>query len=984
MAYIKRILAIDDDPDALKILSEYLILEGYEVLTASDGDMGVELLGREEVQLVITDLNMPGLTGMDVIDIVRKNHPLVQVIVVTGYGTMETVLEALHKGAIDYLEKPFLLEILKLSLRKAERQYEIDQRLAELRAEPARDSTSSKDLAGLIEMLPDPLAVISAEGNLLAANPRFREVFGENDDEGLPALLKGRQRKLWQQLLEKPEESASELINLETDGQDLVLELTLHTLGDGRWLLNAQEVHWEEDLASTCPMGTMVVSSMGTLLWADAAAVEFFELDEYQGELSLFELFPQELRDTFRSAISDEQALSARRRWTCKLSTVDTYTIEVAVDVTPLLDDQDRRIASVIHLQRNLSGLSNQSFDRRRAVGRTVPLLNIDEDGRVSSASRAFLDLAACSVDEVRGEPLRELLRPAEQEGHYLFRAGKHSRELICQADSVTTGGRVMQFAQQPAAHLADQIMVQKEQLFRATSMLTSLLKGDSSANQLRSRLDDVARTVVDAGFFRRAFIFIHQGQDVQWGFAGYSEAEREQIRSDPDWLNLCAKPDETCLPLGMGKLVCPGYKGQTLPEAWGENYRLLLPVKRQDGEVIGYMRVTGNPRGVIPNAALVHVFELMLRQVAVSLDEIALEKHVRRTEEMYRALYDNARYPIVIVSLEDGRIMDVNRETERMMQYSREELVGRRIWETRTKDYQEESRRNWLSAVRHDVGRFENVPLACKDGTVVYTDYEVVYSEFDGRPVLQGFYRDVTEKQAMQYTLIQSQKLAGLGQLSAGIAHELRNPLGIINSSLFFVKQVLGKEERPISDQLHKHMGIMQNELDRAKKIIENLLSFSRVSNQEREAVDLNELLRVTLDLMKKELLVNNIRLLTDLAELPTVYLNLDELKQAFLNVILNSTQAMPEGGELTIRSRRESPQQVVIEFCDTGSGISKEDLANVFNPFFTTKDPGVGTGLGLSLTHSFIRRAGGDLTIESELNVGTTVRVFLPCTME
>ncbi len=984
MAYIKRILAIDDDPDALKILSEYLILEGYDVLTAVDGGRGVDVLAREEVQLVITDLNMPGLSGMDVIDIVRKNHPLVQVIVVTGYGTMETVLEALHKGAIDYLEKPFLLEILKLSLRKAERQYEIDQRLAELRAEPAPVSADGLQLDGLIEMLPQPLALLSNEGRLLGANPRFLDLFGEADGEGYPAQLKGRQRRLWTQLTGEPEEGASELVNVDSEGREEVLELTLHRLSGERWLVSAQEVHWEEEDGGSCPLGTLVVSAIGTVLWADAASVEFFELEDQVGDLSLFELFGQESRETFRKAIAEEQALSARRRWTLNLSTMGTYTMQVDVDVAPLLDDQDRRMASVIHLQRHRSGLPSQHYDRRVAVGRTVPLLYIDEAGHVTGASRAFLDLAACSMDEIRGEPLREILRPAAQVGHLLFRAGSHSRELICRADSITTGGRVLQFAHQPAAQLADQILEQKEQLFRATNMLSNLLNGDRSANQLRSRLDDVARTVVDAGFFRRAFIFIQQGQEVHWGFAGYSEAEQEQIRRDPNWQKLCASPDERCLPLGTGKLVCPGYEGAELPEAWGENYRLLLPVKRQDGEEIGYMRVTANPRGVIPNAALVHVFELMLRQVAVSLDEIALEKHVRRTEEMYRALYDNARYPIVIVSLEDGRIIDVNRETANLLQYTRDELVGRRIWETRVEEYREQARRNWLSAVRHEIGRFENVPLACKDGTVVFTDYEVVYSEIDGRPVLQGFYRDVTEKQAMQYTLIQSQKLAGLGQLSAGIAHELRNPLGIINSSLFFVRQVLEKEQRPISDQLHKHLGIMQNELDRAKKIIENLLSFSRVSNQEREAVDLNDLLRVTLDLMKKELLVNNIRLLTDLADLPLVYLNLDELKQAFLNVILNSTQAMPDGGELTIRSRRESAERVVLEFCDTGCGISKEDLANVFNPFFTTKDPGVGTGLGLSLTHSFIRRAGGDLTIESEPNVGTTVRVFLPCTME
>jgi signal transduction histidine kinase len=132
-------------------------------------------------------------------------------------------------------------------------------------------------------------------------------------------------------------------------------------------------------------------------------------------------------------------------------------------------------------------------------------------------------------------------------------------------------------------------------------------------------------------------------------------------------------------------------------------------------------------------------------------------------------------------------------------------------------------------------------------------------------------------------------------------------------------------------------------------------------------------------MDLVKKELLVNNIRLVMELEDVPRVHLNLDELKQAFLNIILNSTQAMPDGGQLRVSARVEK-KRVQIIFEDTGHGISKDNLANVLNPFFTTKDPGIGTGLGLSLTHSFIKRAGGELILESEVGVGTTVRVLLP----
>jgi PAS domain S-box-containing protein len=352
---------------------------------------------------------------------------------------------------------------------------------------------------------------------------------------------------------------------------------------------------------------------------------------------------------------------------------------------------------------------------------------------------------------------------------------------------------------------------------------------------------------------------------------------------------------------------------------------------------------------------------------------------------EKFRQLYDKA--PLRRVRDRPGGGPDPGGQLQAACEltgYASDELVGRPIWDPappRTSGTS--ARRNWLRTLQRESASFENVPLRRKDGSTVYVEYNSMFSEFNGRPVVQSFYRDVTEKQALEYTLIQSQKLAGLGQLSAGVAHELRNPLGIMGSSLYFINSVLDKEEVKVPDHVRKHLGIIRNEVDRSRKIIESLLSFSRVSNQERESVDLNELLRVTLDLVKKELLVNNIRLVTEFAELPCVRLNLDELKQGFLNIILNATQAMPEGGLLRIRTRLEG-ERVLIAFEDTGQGISKENLPNVFNPFFTTKEPGMGTGLGLSLTHSFIRRAGGDLAVESELGIGTTVRIWLPASQQ
>jgi signal transduction histidine kinase len=225
---------------------------------------------------------------------------------------------------------------------------------------------------------------------------------------------------------------------------------------------------------------------------------------------------------------------------------------------------------------------------------------------------------------------------------------------------------------------------------------------------------------------------------------------------------------------------------------------------------------------------------------------------------------------------------------------------------------------------------------------------------------------------------------------LAAGVAHELRNPLGIINTSLYYINDVL----KPRQSDIQKHVKIIEEEIARSRKIIENLLEFSRRSDYEAEEVNVNNLLQTIFALLEKDFLVNDINLELHFGQLPCLYLNLDALKQAFLNIILNATQAMPNGGRLTVITRcvpapsKSDPDGkgpieqdfVKISFQDTGLGIPKESINNIFDPFFTTKEPGKGTGLGLTITYSVIKRCGGDIEVESGEGKGTKVTVILP----
>ncbi|MCI0603801.1 ATP-binding protein [bacterium] len=227
------------------------------------------------------------------------------------------------------------------------------------------------------------------------------------------------------------------------------------------------------------------------------------------------------------------------------------------------------------------------------------------------------------------------------------------------------------------------------------------------------------------------------------------------------------------------------------------------------------------------------------------------------------------------------------------------------------------------------------------------------------------------------QAQLIQTEKLSAMGKFVAGIAHELNNPLtGVIGFS-----QML--QESGISEKQENLLIRIVGSAERCRKIVQSLLSFSRRYRPERKPVDVNELLESALEILNHELTTSNLQVLSNLSrDLPEIMMDPHQIRQVFLNIISNTIQATEEnqdGGKLQI-STQLMKDQVRIRFQDNGVGISPEDLPNIFNPFFTTKPVGSGTGLGLSLAYGIVREHGGSITAESEPGQGATFTIELP----
>jgi two-component system NtrC family sensor kinase len=230
-------------------------------------------------------------------------------------------------------------------------------------------------------------------------------------------------------------------------------------------------------------------------------------------------------------------------------------------------------------------------------------------------------------------------------------------------------------------------------------------------------------------------------------------------------------------------------------------------------------------------------------------------------------------------------------------------------------------------------------------------------------------------ELRKTQNQLLQSEKMASLGKLAAGVAHEINSPLtGILTySSLLFKAK---KDEDPDKEDLE----VIVNETNRCKMIVKGLLDFARQTEPQKALSDMNEVIDKSVNLISHQATMQNVKIeKKNKPDLPKMMIDAGQIQQVFINILLNAIEAMPQGGALTLSSGIED-EMAAIQFTDTGIGIPEENLPKIFDPFFTTKKQGKGTGLGLSVSYGIIERHQGKLEVKSQVGKGTTFTVRLP----
>ena len=383
-----------------------------------------------------------------------------------------------------------------------------------------------------------------------------------------------------------------------------------------------------------------------------------------------------------------------------------------------------------------------------------------------------------------------------------------------------------------------------------------------------------------------------------------------------------------------------------------------------------------------------------------------------RASELRYRRLFESAQDGILILDADSGQIVDVNPYLIEMLAYSKEELVGKELWEIGPFKDIVASKAAFAELQQRGYIRYENLPLESRDGLIRQVEF-VSNSYLAGKSrVIQCNIRDITEskrarklaeeelRQTNQHLkgalaelqtkshelmsitqqLWQASKLATMGELAASVAHELNNPL----ATIFLHAEIL-VGQLAAGDPNLRSLQVIEQEVERMATLVSNLLLFSRRSHQQVSTINILKELHNSLEFINYHLRSHKINVATDFAnDLPTVQADTQHLREVFLNLLTNASDAMPDGGTLTVRAKRQALKTgapaVMIEFSDRGVGVEPGDLPKLWEPFFTTKPEGKGTGLGLPICRRTVEEHGGTIDLESLPGIGTTVRIILP----
>ncbi|MCJ7686977.1 MAG: PAS domain S-box protein [Desulfobacteraceae bacterium] len=361
------------------------------------------------------------------------------------------------------------------------------------------------------------------------------------------------------------------------------------------------------------------------------------------------------------------------------------------------------------------------------------------------------------------------------------------------------------------------------------------------------------------------------------------------------------------------------------------------------------------------------------------------LEDEARKSEEKYRMIFNTIPNPVFVLDKGSLEIMDCNDNVTAVYGFSKDTILN-----TSFLNLFEEDEREVYENKMTGVNVLNQVRQIRKDGHIIYVNIRISSTGYRGQEVLLVTTSDITERLMAEQQLIQGGKMATLGEMATGVAHELNQPLSVIKTASSFMAKKVRKGE-PIEDDI---LGTLTEEIDsqvdRASKIITHMREFGRKSDVRNEEVQVNDVIKRSLEIFIQQLKLREIEVVLGLQEdLPAIMADSNRLEQVLINLLINARDAVEErwkdtdcssaAKKIFLRTRLEGCK-VIIEVEDTGTGIPESILDKIFEPFFTTKRVGMGTGLGLSISYGIIQAYHGIIRVETKEKEGTTFVIQFP----